>query len=78
MPFKDKNKRAEYQKKYKAEHKEMSRVYDKRKKIKRMENGKCKTCGVFLIEDSGNMYCVNCLEDAIRRTFLRKELYRGF
>lgn len=57
MPFKNKEDYNRYRIKYR------NRAY---------EQGKCKRCYRELIEDSGNLYCVNCLETAIQNTKLRR------
>lgn len=36
------------------------------------EQGKCKRCYVKIIEDSGNLYCVNCSETATQNARLRR------
>ena len=56
MPFKNKEDYNRYRKVYRE---------------KQHGKGKCKRCYRVMIEDSGNLYCVNCTETAIQNKKLR-------
>jgi predicted Zn-ribbon and HTH transcriptional regulator len=66
MPYKDKNKNREYQREWYYKFHEARLIANRAKKQRYIREGRCRDCGVKLIEGE-NRKCQNCSSDVFRR-----------
>ena len=70
MPFKDPNMKRSYMKRYRkiwyGRNFAVKIIQVHLRKMRLISEGKCKDCGVVLIEDEGQR-CVNCSDSSLRR-----------